>query len=233
MYLEVEVTFTASQYHGDEWPPSPARLFQALVAASHHGAHGRMHQAARDGALRWLEQQPPPTILALPDSDRSNGQLINYVPNNDDAFGSEGHVRTDKSLAGRTIPSGASLIYAWSFEPGEDAEGQADVISAMASLVTWLGQTTDLVLAQGRLVAEPSHRPNGQKHLWSPREQSGGAWLSPAPGFLQLLKDRFPRSVSASPPDFTNSRQVDYRTGDRGRRQFTPISRRRLCLTAP
>ncbi len=163
MYLEVEVTFTASQYHGDEWPPSPARLFQALVAASHH----RCSWPNASGGPGWCATlagtATPPTILALPDSDRSNGQLINYVPNNDDAFGSEGHVRTDKSLAGRTIPSGASLIYAWSFEPGEDAEGQADVISAMASLVTWLGQTTDLVLAQGRLVAEPSHRPNGQR----------------------------------------------------------------------
>ena len=59
MILEIEVNFTAGHFHGEEWPPSPARLFQALVAGSHRGAHGLMNQAVRDEALRWLERQEP------------------------------------------------------------------------------------------------------------------------------------------------------------------------------
>lgn len=31
--LCISVTFLTGRYHGEEWPPSPARLFQALVAA--------------------------------------------------------------------------------------------------------------------------------------------------------------------------------------------------------
>ena len=55
MILEMEATLTIGRFHGAEWPPAPARLFQALVAASHHGAHGLIPQAVRDEALRWLE----------------------------------------------------------------------------------------------------------------------------------------------------------------------------------
>ena len=97
MILEIEVTFTAGHFHGEEWPPSPARLFQALVAASHQGAHGLIHQAVRDESLRWLERQEPPSILA-PEAVRQREHLINYVPNNDDGFGDDAHIRTDKSI---------------------------------------------------------------------------------------------------------------------------------------
>lgn len=31
--LCISVTFLTGRYHGEEWPPSPARLYQALVAA--------------------------------------------------------------------------------------------------------------------------------------------------------------------------------------------------------
>jgi len=50
MILQLEVTFTAGHFYGDEWPPAPARLFQALVATSHQGAYGLIHQPKRDEA---------------------------------------------------------------------------------------------------------------------------------------------------------------------------------------
>lgn len=213
MILEIEVTFTAGHFHGEEWPPAPARLFQALVAASHHGAHGLIHQAVRDEALRWLEQQAPPTILAA-GAVQQREHLINYVPNNDDKLGADAHVRTDKSIAAWFHGQTGAVAYRWQLGADANAPKQADVIAAMASLITYLGRTVDLAYARGRLLdAEPSEPP-AKRQRWEPHEREGGRWLSPATGFLKLLNRRYPRSVSAEPPDFTNTRQVSYEVED-------------------
>jgi CRISPR-associated protein Csb2 len=213
MILEIEVIFTAGQFHGEEWPPSPARLFQALVAASHHGAHGLIHQAVRDEALGWLERQEPPWILA-PEAVRQGEHLIDYVPNNDDKFGVDAHVRTDKSLGGWFFPESSAVAYLWQIGAEANTKKQADVIAAMSSLISYVGRTVDLAYARGRLLdAEPPANAVGRKR-WQPAEREGGRWLVPATGFLELLDRRFPRSVSAEPPDFTNTRQVSYEPED-------------------
>lgn len=213
MILELEVTFSAGHFHGEEWPPSPARLFQALVAGSHLGAHGLIHQPARDAALRWLEQQAPPTLVA-PSAVRQRDHLINYVPNNDDALGDNAHVRTDKSLGAWFLPGEPAVAFQWQFPEAAEDRLHADVICAMASLVTWLGRTVDGVRAVGKVLEQPLAGEPERGRTWRPCERDGGRWLAPAPGFLDLLNRRFPRSVSAEPPDFTNTRQVDYAMGD-------------------
>lgn len=55
-----------ARYHGmyqgaPEWPPAPARLFQALVAGA---ALGRRLPEELASALQWLEGLPPPLIAA-------------------------------------------------------------------------------------------------------------------------------------------------------------------------
>ncbi len=47
-----------------EWPPSPTRLFSALVAADGTGNRCRVTQNTGQDELRWLEDQPPPIIFA-------------------------------------------------------------------------------------------------------------------------------------------------------------------------
>jgi CRISPR-associated protein Csb2 len=209
MILEIEVTFTAGHFHGEEWPPSPARLFQALVAGSHQGAHGLIHQAVRDEALRWLERQEPPSILAW-EAVRQHEHLINYVPNNDDELGVDAHVRTDKGLGGWFFPQSSAVAYQWQIGGEANAAKQADVIAAMSSLVTYVGRTVDLAYARGRMLDGEVPASAVQRKRWQPTEREGGCWLVPAAGFLELLDRRFPRSVSAEPPDFTNMRQVSY-----------------------
>ena len=49
-----------------EWPPSPARLFSALVAAE--GTRDRC-QFTTGEELSWLERLPPPDIYASPPED--------------------------------------------------------------------------------------------------------------------------------------------------------------------
>src|SRR3972149_5195026 len=89
--LLLSVRFHDGRYHGldtsgrPEWPPSPARLLQALVAGAANG--GMLRQEDRD-ALAWLERLDPPIIAAPP--ARAGRGFSNYVPNNDlDAVGGD------------------------------------------------------------------------------------------------------------------------------------------------
>ena len=77
--LLVEVRLHEGRFHGmPDWPPSPARLFQALVAGG-----AKQHQLPKPikAALRWLESRPPPTIAAP--HARVGAAMTVYVPNND------------------------------------------------------------------------------------------------------------------------------------------------------
>ena len=60
-----------------EWPPHPARLFMALVAAC-YATGGDGEELA---ALQWLEKLNPPTLFAGESDARSNVQV--FVPVND------------------------------------------------------------------------------------------------------------------------------------------------------
>lgn len=63
-----------------EWPPQPARVFSALVAAHHEGDRS----PAGATALRWLERQPPPALSFSPAHPRE--LATHYVPVNDKAL---------------------------------------------------------------------------------------------------------------------------------------------------
>lgn len=85
-YLTLSVTFLDPTYHGrrtggePEWPPSPLRLFQALVAAAaaRWGEHQRLDTPV--AAFEWLESLPAPAIVAPPSDAGSPYRLS--VPNN-------------------------------------------------------------------------------------------------------------------------------------------------------
>jgi CRISPR-associated protein Csb2 len=68
-----------------EWPPHPARLFSAIVAACHAG--GDLDPLQRS-ALEWLESLPAPAIVASRVDARNAVSF--FVPVNDTAMGSEG-----------------------------------------------------------------------------------------------------------------------------------------------
>src|SRR5574341_841327 len=104
MQLHITLTFATRRYHGRrseeelEFPPSPARLFQALIAGSHCDAYIMLHTAKRDRALQWLESLEPPVIEA-PVVCQTGAGITNYVPNNDDGSKENRleHIRAAKS----------------------------------------------------------------------------------------------------------------------------------------
>ena len=84
--LGIEVNFLTGRFvatrHNDrrrpEWPPHPARLFSALVAA---WADADEPDGAERVALEWLESQPPPGIAA---SEAVPRRVVpHFVPVND------------------------------------------------------------------------------------------------------------------------------------------------------
>ena len=83
-HLCITVCWLGDRYHGllgrdgpPEWPPSPFRLFQALVA----GVARRGALDTEPGrSLEWLQSKPP--IIIAPRS-RPGQVVTRFVPNND------------------------------------------------------------------------------------------------------------------------------------------------------
>ena len=85
-HIGIEVNFLTGRFvatcHNDrrqpEWPPHPARLFSALVAA---WADTEAPDVAERAALEWLESQAPPGIAASEAVPRK--VVSHFVPVND------------------------------------------------------------------------------------------------------------------------------------------------------
>jgi len=77
--LAVSVYLLDGRYNGaGDWPPSPFRLFQALVAAAWTG---RAANKAELNALKWLESLPEPPIILAPPAIQAKATTY-YVPRN-------------------------------------------------------------------------------------------------------------------------------------------------------
>jgi CRISPR-associated protein Csb2 len=213
MKLLIAVNFLCRHYHGrnrektlEDFPPSPMRLFQALIAASHRGSYGRQNVEARDNALRWLENLVPPVIVA--DETVTSGEdTINFVPNNDSKLD---HIRTDKSLHHHALLGDSEVRYIWDFDANESATQHAKAVCAMAELVTYLGQTTDLVIAHGKVV-EDFEVSEPDAISFEPRENRKGDWQSPAKGTLKGCQVRFDERLNSSSGFPVPTRWVDYK----------------------
>lgn len=79
-----------------EWPPHPARVFSALVAAHHADASPPPEERE---ALDWLERQAPPRIVASEAWQRD--VLSVYVPINDKAV-TDGYAKQEARLEDAT-----------------------------------------------------------------------------------------------------------------------------------
>ena len=148
--LLISVRFHEGRYHGGgEWPPSPARLFQALVAGA---ARGESLSGYAVEAFEWLEGLDAPAIAAP--AAYASRSFKNFVPNNDlDAVGGDpariGEIRTAKIIRPRYFDAGAPLLYAWRFAPGAQTDRHAQAISEIADALYQLGRGVDMAWAQG------------------------------------------------------------------------------------
>lgn len=145
--------FGTARYHGmsqgaPEWPPAPARVYQALIAGN---AVGRALPEALIPALEWLEGLPPPTIAA---PVRTLGQPVSlYVPNNDaDSLADPrdvSSIRTAKRVQPSLFPADQPLLYAWAL--GVETAHSATIVDA-ANRIFQLGRGIDMAWASAQVL---------------------------------------------------------------------------------
>lgn len=194
--LLLHVRFAEGRYHGTgDWPPAPARLFQALVSAAAKG--GQLDGTAR-AALTWLESLKPPEIVAPP--AKLGQEIRNYVPNNDlDAVDGDlrrvGEIRTSKISRPRLFDGHLPLTYAWQFEASAEAMAHAGAMIDLAGQLFQLGRGIDFAWGSAEIVSpeEADRRlASRQGPLWRPSDGHTGEILPcPIPGSLASLEARF------------------------------------------
>src|SRR5262245_21361941 len=87
-YLCISIRVLDGAFHGradhgePEWPPSPLRVYQAIVAAAAARWNERCGGRHAAAALRWFEQLHSPTIVAPPPSPVVAKGYRLYVPDN-------------------------------------------------------------------------------------------------------------------------------------------------------
>ena len=165
-----------------EWPPSPARLFAALVAAD------GTRQACRvtDGAeLAWFERLPPPAIHA---DGRPCHQLLEprYVVRHKGSAEKGTHQEYIGRLGAvsragvRVAPRAPRVVYSWNVEsPPEEI---LDALQRRAARVGYLGASDSPVRV--RVTTRP---PVTSIDTFAPDRRGELVLDVPAPGRLQVL----------------------------------------------
>lgn len=183
----------SARYHGvnqgaPEWPPAPARVFQALVAG---GARGNALPESLVPALEWLERLEPPIIGA---PSRTLGQRVAlFVPNNDgDSLTDPRDVsplRTKKAVQPSLFAESEPLLYAWALP---DDSALANSIVEAANDLYQLGRGVDMAWALGEVVDDAALQARLEKYrgvLHKPELGVQGERMlaCPVPGSLASL----------------------------------------------
>jgi len=194
-YLAIHVRAHEGRYHGDgDDPPSPFRLFQALVAGA--GISGPLDDEAR-GALAWLEGLATGPVIAAPRTVR--GQPVSmFMPNNDlDAKGGDarriGEIRLAKKVwRPRLFDARVPWIYAWPFAQAD--ESRAAVVCALSEKLYQFGRGIDIAWAWGEILEQTSLDARLAEYDGVVRRPSAGDGVliaCPDAGSLQSLEYRY------------------------------------------
>jgi CRISPR-associated protein Csb2 len=206
--LLISVRYVGSRYHGlepdgrPEWPPAPARLFQALVSAAAQGA-GLAEEDKQ--ALKWLERLDPPLIAAP--ARRKGQSFSHFMPNNDmDAVGGDPARiseirRATKRFHPQIFDHETPFFYVWSFD---DERDHAERLQEIASRLYQVGRGVDMAWAIVELLDEEEAKSRLATHpgaIHRPANSGGGRGLAcPIPGSLHSLIDRYEKSRARFKP---------------------------------
>lgn len=226
-HLHISVTFLQPTCHArmgkedaapNEWPPSPLRLFQAMVAGaaarwsatdddgSTLGGWRAITAAAPVAALKWLESlcaSSPPTILA---PRAVTGQAVpRYVPNNSadlvvakwargDALATF-EDRTKKVFRPTHLLDGSTVHYLWELKTDDqrcEAARHEPTIAAAARCIVALGWGIDAAVGDARLVdaAQAAALAGKGGEHWVPGRIGSPGLRLPVSGTLDALITR-------------------------------------------
>ena len=185
--LSLSVTFLDDLFHGQgddgpEWPPSPHRVYQAMLcAAARNGCDG-------DDEFEWFERLNPPEIIA---PDTTHAQRVEFfVPNNDadvsKKFERQSRLTGKVAQPSRILGDSTTVRYLWPI-CSED-ETLAQKIIHHARLISAVGWGIDLAVSDGRLVEamKPAWLVGMQR--WTPASH-GIILRCPAQGTLKDLRE--------------------------------------------
>jgi CRISPR-associated protein Csb2 len=228
MHLCIAVRWLDDRYHGQnrdggsEWPPSPLRLLQAMVAAA--GRWGDLPEQARE-ALKWLEalcENAPPVIIA---PEATHGRpYLRYVPNND-ADNPQKRERekrlSEKAVVPTYLMDGRTIHYVWALVADEHENGEQHKRELSASLhaMAAFGWGVDLATADAQLLDEQRVGSlRGQR--WEPMRRNSDYGLRvPIRGSVDELIERHrkllsqiqPEGREAEPPPLRQFHRWEYR----------------------
>ena len=206
--FRITVSFLNGTFHGrgddgvPEWPPSPLRLFQALMAV----AASRYRTPLPDdvaAALDWLASQPPPDILTPRHHNGTPYQTS--VPNNamdivagcwsrGNETSKDAQPATHKAmkeirptyLLPQDEPGGVTFV--WPIDQPEASHQNLDVLIDLSSRLFLLGWGIDLVAGFAEVATDSA---SGDRWSASP---SGGTKLRTAtPSTRRCLEERHKR----------------------------------------
>jgi CRISPR-associated protein Csb2 len=169
-----------------EWPPHPARLFCALVAAA---------RADEDRvALEWLQGQPPPLVVATAaaqETRRAGYVVVNALERKGGNLTHPGRTNNLRARAS-AVPARPRVTTTWSSDPGPDV---IEALAGMARRIPYLGRSTGIALvgATVTLATDPALEDDAGRVVFEPcdlldREVS---LRIPYPGFLGELDAQF------------------------------------------
>jgi len=246
-YLGVSVRFLDASFHGRrdggkrEWPPSPLRVFQALVsaAATRSLSFSPLGEVLR--ALRWLERQSPPIVVAPRFHEGVAVRIA--VPNNDldsiwgkpgDATKESAELKTLKTVQPTYMLGGDTIHFLWPLRDRipEEARGHIGVLAGIARSVVALGWGLDMAVGRAAIVSDAEADALAGER-WAPDlGQADNGLRVPIKGTLDDLTrrhegflDRLRGDVYTPPPPLTAFETVSYRRStDSPRRSVAAFS---------
>ena len=183
-YFCISVRFLQPLCHGraeggqPEWPPSPLRLFQALVASAAARWNERMRLEYAVPALRWLERQKAPVLVA-PAAKTADRSYRLYVPDNIGdkvaASWTRGGTaaiadhRAEKDVRPTHLDGDAVHYLIDLADVDQDFATHRETLTAAARHITHLGWGIDMVIGNAAVISEAdAAQLSGER--WLPTE---------------------------------------------------------------
>jgi CRISPR-associated protein Csb2 len=215
-HLCLTVRFIQPYFHGrtdggePEWPPSPLRVFQALIAASANRWREAQFRDYAAPALEWLEKMPTPSVVATEGQPAETKYRL-YVPDNvadkvasSWCGGREASIadyRTEKDVRPMRL-KGEAVHYLYLLPEG-DAEfaKHRETLSAAARSITHLGWGIDMVAAHTSVITK-EELANLTGERWQPvNDRSAPGYRVPTQGTLNDLIQKHQAFLNRIGPD--------------------------------
>ncbi len=198
-----------------EWPPSPLRVYQALVAAASRIGESWLGASDVRSALTWLEQRTTPPLIIGPQAYCSspNGKRHGHVlsvPNNVMDIVARAWARGNLAGTGDADPAthrtmktvhpaylleGDTIHYLWSLPEPVSNENRAysDILAKIANNLTALGWGIDMAIGHAALLSEEQVKAlSGERWICGREGVEDGLRVSTS-GTLNALIDRHER----------------------------------------